>query len=50
MDDKKALAKGAARIQVDTLPLPGGRVAVGVNYHRDGASFVGAPVSPMAPM
>ncbi|GBF99524.1 transcription termination factor [Raphidocelis subcapitata] len=49
MDDGKALAKGAARIQVDVLPLPDGRCAVGVNYFRENAAFLGAPVSPMPP-
>lgn len=49
VEGSKALEKGAARIQVDTLPLPDGRQAVGVNYFRQGASFSGAPVSPLAP-
>jgi hypothetical protein len=49
MEDGKALAKGAARIQVDVLPLPDGRKAVGVNYFREGAAFLGAPVSPIPP-
>jgi hypothetical protein len=31
------------------VPLPGGRNAVGVNYFRVGASFLGAPVSPLPP-
>ncbi|KAI8462539.1 MAG: hypothetical protein J3K34DRAFT_447696 [Monoraphidium minutum] len=49
MEDGKALQKGAARIQVDALPLPTGQVAVAVNYFREGTSFVGAPVSPLPP-
>jgi hypothetical protein len=49
-DDAKALHKGAARIQVDVLPLPDGTTATAVNYYREGASFIGSPVSPMPPM
>lgn len=49
MEDGKALQKGAARIQVDAVPLPEGRNAVAVNYFREGAAFLGAPVSPMPP-
>lgn len=36
--------------QVDVVPLPDGRQAVGVNYFREGASFLGSPVSPIPPM
>lgn len=50
MEDGVALQKGAARIQVDALPLPGGGEAVAVNYFREGASFLASPVSPMPPM
>ncbi len=46
----KALAKGAARIKIDTVPTPTGEVAVAVNYFREGAAFMTSPVSPMAPM
>lgn len=51
MDDGRALQKGAARIQVDAVPLPGGKgEAVAVNYFREGAAFLASPVSPMPPM
>jgi len=46
----KDLAKGAARIQVDGLPMPDGTKATAVNYFREGASFLGSPVSPLPPM
>ncbi|GFR46210.1 hypothetical protein Agub_g7749, partial [Astrephomene gubernaculifera] len=53
--DGKALAKGAARIQVDVLPAGGPAAGgadkvVGVNYFREGASFLEAPVSPVGPV
>ena len=44
------LAKGAARIQVDIVPLPGGGKAAGVAYFREGASFLTSPVSPVGPL
>uniref|UniRef100_A0A383VML2 Uncharacterized protein n=1 Tax=Tetradesmus obliquus TaxID=3088 RepID=A0A383VML2_TETOB len=45
----KYLVKGAARIQVDALPLPDGSAAVGVNYFRENTSFMTSPVSPVPP-
>eukprot|EP00877_Chromochloris_zofingiensis_P010677 jgi/Chrzof1/5863/Cz16g18160.t1 len=48
-EDGKVLAKHAARIQVDVVPLPDGSKACGVNYFREGASFIGSPVAPMPP-
>lgn len=45
----KALAKGAARIKVDTVPTPSGEVAVAINYFRENAAFLQSPVSPMPP-
>ncbi|KXZ54172.1 hypothetical protein GPECTOR_5g269 [Gonium pectorale] len=49
--DGKALAKGRARIQVDVVPAGlDGSMACAVNYFREGASFLEAPVSPVGPM
>lgn len=50
-EDGKALAKGKARIQVDVVPmgLLGSESVVAVNYFREGASFLEAPVSPVGP-
>lgn len=48
--DAKYLEKGKARIQVDVVPLPNGTSAVGVNYFREGASFLASPVSPVGPL
>lgn len=48
--DGKDLAKGAARIQVDVVPMPDGSKATAVNYFRNGASFLASPVSPIPPM
>eukprot|EP00879_Flechtneria_rotunda_P001587 GHRR01001746.1.p1 GENE.GHRR01001746.1~~GHRR01001746.1.p1 ORF type:complete len:243 (+),score=70.72 GHRR01001746.1:169-897(+) len=45
----KYLTKGAARIQVDVLPLPDGSQAVGVNYFRENTAFLASPVSPVPP-
>ncbi|KAF8059703.1 hypothetical protein HT031_005111 [Scenedesmus sp. PABB004] len=45
----KFLVKGAARIQVDAVPLPDGSAATAVNYFRENTSFLGSPVSPMPP-
>jgi hypothetical protein len=45
----KYLVKGAARIQVDALPLPDGSTAVGVNYFRENTQFLESPVSPLPP-
>jgi hypothetical protein len=45
----RALAKGAARIKVDTVPTPTGEVAVAINYFRENAAFMESPVSPMPP-
>lgn len=44
------LAKGAARIQVDVLPLPDGSKATYVNYFRENTTFLASPVSPMPPV
>jgi hypothetical protein len=43
------LTKGAARIQVDVVPLPDGSKAVGVNYFRENTQFMASPVSPVPP-
>lgn len=50
-DDGKTLHKGKARIQVDVVPagMLGRDSAVAVNYFREGASFLEAPVSPVGP-
>lgn len=45
----KYLVKGAARIQVDALPMPDGSTAVGVNYFRENTQFLESPVSPLPP-
>ncbi|KAF6263753.1 mitochondrial transcription termination factor [Scenedesmus sp. NREL 46B-D3] len=45
----KYLVKGAARIQVDALPMPDGSSAVAVNYFRENTSFMASPVSPAPP-
>jgi hypothetical protein len=45
----KYLVKGAARIQVDALPMPDGSAAVAVNYFRENTSFMASPVSPAPP-
>lgn len=38
------------RAQVDVLPIgPGGAMVAAVNYFRDIASFLEAPVSPVGP-
>lgn len=50
-EDGKSLHKGKARIQVDVVPVgTNGEMAVAVNYFREGASFLEAPVSPVGPM
>lgn len=36
-------------LQVDVIPTPGS-TAIGVNYFREGASFLASPVSPVPPM
>ncbi|KAF5843685.1 mitochondrial transcription termination factor [Dunaliella salina] len=44
------LTKGRARIQVDVLPIgPDGAKVAAVNYFRDIATFLEAPVSPVPP-
>lgn len=49
--DGKELAKGKARIQVDVVPAGlNGEKACAVNYFREGASFMEAPVSPVGPV
>ncbi|GIL74699.1 hypothetical protein Vretimale_2333 [Volvox reticuliferus] len=50
-EDGKNLKKGKARIQVDVVPVSAnGETAAAVNYFREGASFLEAPVSPVGPM
>ncbi|KAG2485315.1 hypothetical protein HYH03_015988 [Edaphochlamys debaryana] len=50
-EDGAHLHKGKARIQVDVVPAgANGEVACAVNYYREGASFLEAPVSPVGPM
>lgn len=49
-EDGVTLYKNKARIQVDVLPIPSGEKVVGVNYYREGASFLEAPVSPVTPL
>jgi hypothetical protein len=43
------LVKGAARIQVDVLPLPDGSKATAVNYFRENTQWLQSPVSPLPP-
>jgi hypothetical protein len=43
------LVKGAARIQVDVLPLPDGTKATAVNYFRENTQWLQSPVSPLPP-
>lgn len=41
------------KIQVDVVPVVGGdgtQMACAVNYFREGASFLEAPVSPVGPL
>ena len=45
----KYLVKGAARIQVDAMPLPDGTEAVAVNYFRQNTHYLESPVSPLPP-
>lgn len=40
----------ACVVQVDVVPMPSGETAVGVNYFREGTSFLASPVSPVPPM
>ncbi|PNW71375.1 hypothetical protein CHLRE_16g651650v5 [Chlamydomonas reinhardtii] len=49
--DGSELVKGRARIQVDVVPVgANGEQACAVNYFREGASFMEAPVSPVGPV